>query len=233
MTERSDEWLHEEPDDAPEGFREQPRYAQAVERMYANDRIEVTWEPAFCIHVAECLRGLPAVFDSQRRPWIVVDNGSPNEIGEVIERCPTGALHFRRRDDGPQEPVPEETTVQWSAPTGRCSSAARSGSSARTASCLERIRGLRSAGAARRKTNRSATAAIVGWDSGPHAVQRTSGHLADRDVGGQLLAAAEGGPRERAARRHPRRAERRVPGGVRTCPCRRGGRRSARVSCGW
>ncbi len=112
MTERNSGSAHQEPDDAPEGFREQPRYAPAVERMYANDRIEVTWEPAFCIHVAECLRGLPAVFDNQRRPWIVVDNGSPDEIGEVIERCPTGALHFRRRDGGPQEPVPEETTVQ-------------------------------------------------------------------------------------------------------------------------
>jgi uncharacterized Fe-S cluster protein YjdI/CDGSH-type Zn-finger protein len=112
MTERSSGSAHVEPDDAPEGFREQPRYAPTVERVYANDRIEVAWEPAFCIHVAECLRGLPAVFDNQRRPWITIDNGSPDEIGEVIERCPTGALHFRRRDRGPQEPVPEETTVQ-------------------------------------------------------------------------------------------------------------------------
>jgi len=37
--------------------------------MDANDRIEVAWEPAFCIHAAECLRGLPAVFANQRRPW--------------------------------------------------------------------------------------------------------------------------------------------------------------------
>ncbi len=88
------------------------RYAPEVERAYANDRIEVTWEPAFCIHVAECLRGLPAVFDNQRRPWIIVDNGSPGDIGEVIQRCPTGALHFRRVDGGPQEPVPEATTIQ-------------------------------------------------------------------------------------------------------------------------
>src|SRR5690349_20472938 len=62
MTERTSEPPHDEPDEAPEGFREQPRYAPAVERAYANDRIEVTWEPAFCIHAAECLRGLPAVF---------------------------------------------------------------------------------------------------------------------------------------------------------------------------
>ena len=86
MTEQSGGSTHEEPDDAPEGFREQPRYAPTVERVYANDRIEVTWEPAFCIHVAECLRGSPAVFDNQRRPWIIVDNGSPDEIGEVVER---------------------------------------------------------------------------------------------------------------------------------------------------
>jgi CDGSH-type Zn-finger protein len=52
------------------------------------------------------------VFDNQRRPWVVVDNGSPDEIGEVIQRCPTGALHFRRRDGGPQEPVPEQAIVQ-------------------------------------------------------------------------------------------------------------------------
>jgi len=37
MTERSNGSAHEEPDDAPEGFREQPRYAPTVERMYAND----------------------------------------------------------------------------------------------------------------------------------------------------------------------------------------------------
>ncbi len=70
-----------EPDEAPEGFREQPRYAPAAGRAYANDRIEVTWEPAFCIHVAECLRGLPAVFDNQRQPWIIVDNGHQGHKG--------------------------------------------------------------------------------------------------------------------------------------------------------
>src|ERR1700761_7176625 len=111
MTERTSELPPDQPDEAPEGFREQPRYATTVERVYANDRIEVTWEPAFCIHAAECLRGLPAVFDNRRRPWIIVDNGSPADIGEVVPRCPTGALHFRRLDGGPQEPVADVTTV--------------------------------------------------------------------------------------------------------------------------
>jgi uncharacterized Fe-S cluster protein YjdI len=111
MTERNGDLGREEPDEALQDFRQQPRSATTVERVYANDRIEVTWEPAFCIHAAECLRGLPAVFDNGRRPWIAVDDGSAADIGEVIQRCPTGALHFRRLDGGPQEPVPEETTV--------------------------------------------------------------------------------------------------------------------------
>jgi hypothetical protein len=38
MTERTGELPHDEPDEAPEGFREQPRYAPTVERAYANDR---------------------------------------------------------------------------------------------------------------------------------------------------------------------------------------------------
>jgi uncharacterized Fe-S cluster protein YjdI len=95
MTERNGDLGREEPDEALQDFRQQPRSATTVERVYANDRIEVTWEPAFCIHAAECLRGLPSAAD----------------IGEVIQRCPTGALHFRRLDIGPQEPLPEETTV--------------------------------------------------------------------------------------------------------------------------
>ena len=112
MTDPTGVPAREEPEEAPEGFREQPRYTATAERVYANDRIEVTWEPAFCIHVAECLRGLPAVFDNQRRPWIIFANGSPDEIGQVIQRSPTGALHFHRRDDGLQGPVREQTTIQ-------------------------------------------------------------------------------------------------------------------------
>ena len=111
MTERTGKTAGGKPDEVAEDFRVQARYATTVERVYANDVIEVTGEPAFCIHAAECLRGLPAVSDNRRRPWIIVDNSPAADIGEVIQRCPTGALHFRRLDGGPQLPVPEETTV--------------------------------------------------------------------------------------------------------------------------
>jgi hypothetical protein len=41
----------------------------------------------------------------------MVDKGSAADIGEVIQRCPTGALHFRRLDGGLQESVPEGASV--------------------------------------------------------------------------------------------------------------------------
>jgi uncharacterized Fe-S cluster protein YjdI len=98
--------------DEPVEFRNENRYRDDAKKDYRNDRIAVSWEPAYCIHVASCLRGNPQVFDAARRPWIDVDRASADEIAEVVMRCPTGALHFERLDGGRQEPVPEETRVE-------------------------------------------------------------------------------------------------------------------------
>ena len=40
-------------------------------RHYADDAIDISYDVRRCIHAAECIRGLPAVFDSSRRQWIV------------------------------------------------------------------------------------------------------------------------------------------------------------------
>jgi len=76
-------------------------------RHYADDAIEISDDAHRCIHAAECIGGLPAVFDDQRRPWIVPSAGSADEIATVIAKCPSGALHFKRRDGGPAE-IPEQ-----------------------------------------------------------------------------------------------------------------------------
>jgi CDGSH-type Zn-finger protein len=49
------------------------------------------------------------VFDAWRRPWIEVDDAAPDEIAEVVMRCPSGALHFTRLDGGAQEQDAEPT----------------------------------------------------------------------------------------------------------------------------
>jgi uncharacterized Fe-S cluster protein YjdI len=91
-----------------EGERKSP----AVAREYRNDEIVVSWEPEYCIHTANCLIGLPQVFDVGRRPWVSIDAASADEIAQVVMTCPTGALHFQRLDGGEQEEAVEGTSVQ-------------------------------------------------------------------------------------------------------------------------
>jgi uncharacterized Fe-S cluster protein YjdI len=83
-----------------------------VLKEYSDEHIVVSWEPAYCIHTANCLNSEPEVFDATRRPWIVVEAADADRIAQAVMTCPTGALHFRRIDEGEQEPVPEETAVQ-------------------------------------------------------------------------------------------------------------------------
>jgi uncharacterized Fe-S cluster protein YjdI/CDGSH-type Zn-finger protein len=81
-------------------------------REYRTDQIAVQWEPEYCIHTANCIRSLPNVFNPRDRPWVHVDQASADAIAEAVLRCPTGALHFRRLDDGPQEDALERSFVR-------------------------------------------------------------------------------------------------------------------------
>ena len=89
------------------------RKRPGVEREYRNrpGEIVVYWEPRICNHTGNCFRSLPDVFQPQNRPWVMVDAASADKIAEVVTTCSTGALHFERLDDGPQELQPEETTI--------------------------------------------------------------------------------------------------------------------------
>src|ERR1700687_1421839 len=75
---------------------------------YRGKDIEVSFDVDICIHVGECLRGQPRVFDLNRRPWILPDMAGANEVAEVVRRCPSGALLYKRLDGGPQELSQEE-----------------------------------------------------------------------------------------------------------------------------
>lgn len=78
---------------------------------YRGEKILVTFHVDRCTHVAECILGLPEVFDVRRRPWVDPNAASPDHIAEVIHRCPTGALHYERLDGGPSEPILEKNTI--------------------------------------------------------------------------------------------------------------------------
>jgi CDGSH-type Zn-finger protein/uncharacterized Fe-S cluster protein YjdI len=73
-------------------------------KTYASGTIAVRFEPRRCIHAAQCVFGLPDVFDPERKPWIEPGQAGADAIARVIARCPTGALHFERLDGGAPEP---------------------------------------------------------------------------------------------------------------------------------
>jgi uncharacterized Fe-S cluster protein YjdI len=72
---------------------------------YTGAGIEVTYDRDRCVHFAECVRGLPEVFEVGRRPWIMPDAAGPEEIAEVVRRCPSGALRYHLASGPEEEPV--------------------------------------------------------------------------------------------------------------------------------
>jgi uncharacterized Fe-S cluster protein YjdI/CDGSH-type Zn-finger protein len=75
------------------------------------DPITVEWYAGRCIHSANCVRSLRAVFDPKRRPWVEPGAATPDAIAEAVLRCPTGALRFVRHDGGAQEAPDVPTTM--------------------------------------------------------------------------------------------------------------------------
>lgn len=75
-------------------------------QTYENDAITVTFDPEACTHSGVCLRGLPEVFDVNRRKWIDPAAATPEAIAAVVDRCPSGALRHVRKDEGASRPTP-------------------------------------------------------------------------------------------------------------------------------
>ena len=80
-------------------------------KRYTSEAIDVTYATERCIHAAECVRGLPAVFDTQQRPWVQPERAAADAVAAVVLRCPSGALHFERKDGGAPEVAPDHNVV--------------------------------------------------------------------------------------------------------------------------
>ncbi|MFJ9685945.1 (4Fe-4S)-binding protein [Streptomyces bacillaris] len=77
-------------------------------RAYEGRSITVTFEAGRCRHAAECVRGLPEVFDPARRPWIRPDAADAGRVAEVVRRCPSGALRYEGGGEADGEAGGEE-----------------------------------------------------------------------------------------------------------------------------
>ncbi len=91
-------------------------------RKYTGEHIDVTYDAQRCIHVAECIRRLPTVFDKSKRPWVQTDQAQAEQVAATILACPSGALHYQRKDDSTKddsakdgraaEPIPAHNTIR-------------------------------------------------------------------------------------------------------------------------
>ena len=99
--------LSDAPDREPDTLIPATRHA-AIQPMtvkrYEGKQIEVTYDSARCLHAAECVHGMPGVFDTAKRPWVAPDEGDPETLAAVIRRCPTGALHYTLREGEREQP---------------------------------------------------------------------------------------------------------------------------------
>ncbi len=79
---------------------------------YAGANIAVHYQSKRCIHAAECVHGLPTVFNPNERRWVQPENASADEIAAVVMNCPSGALHFERKDGGSAETAPNKNVMR-------------------------------------------------------------------------------------------------------------------------
>jgi uncharacterized Fe-S cluster protein YjdI len=99
---------------APPPSDQPNRASTELTREYGGDGIRVQWYAGRCIHVADCIRALPQVFNSKRRPWVdlTVAEAQADAVADAVLRCPTGALHFVRTDGGAQEAAKPGVTAK-------------------------------------------------------------------------------------------------------------------------
>lgn len=78
---------------------------------YPGDKIDVTWDGRLCIHMAECGRAEGELFVTGRKPWCVPDNSSIDEVIDICQRCPSGALTVKDKSGNNIEQTPDENAV--------------------------------------------------------------------------------------------------------------------------
>jgi uncharacterized Fe-S cluster protein YjdI/CDGSH-type Zn-finger protein len=80
-------------------------------KEYTNKEITIYWDPKKCIHSAKCVKGLPGVFDLKNRPWINMRGASSEEIMNVIDKCPSGALSYTKVCEKKEPTVQDQNPV--------------------------------------------------------------------------------------------------------------------------
>lgn len=65
-----------------------------ITKKYTNGEVTIVWKPNQCSHSGICFRGLGQVFDPKRKPWIMPEQATTQQIIDQVKKCPSGALSF-------------------------------------------------------------------------------------------------------------------------------------------
>ena len=63
-----------------------------IVKRYTKEGVTVVWKPDVCIHSTICFKGLPRVFNPNKRPWINMEGSELEKIKQQVANCPSGAL---------------------------------------------------------------------------------------------------------------------------------------------
>ncbi|QOI97087.1 MAG: (4Fe-4S)-binding protein [Flammeovirgaceae bacterium] len=90
-----------------------------ITKKYTNGEVTIVWKPDLCIHSTICFKGLPAVFDPKKRPWVTPEGSTTEKIIEQVKKCPSGALSYYLNRDAAEEKVRVEAeTIVEPTPNG-------------------------------------------------------------------------------------------------------------------
>jgi len=78
-----------------------------------SDDIEISFDLQRCIHSRSCVLNAPTVFLANvKGPWLHPETTSAEHLAHVAQSCPSGAITYRRLDEGPEEAAPQVNTIQ-------------------------------------------------------------------------------------------------------------------------
>ena len=78
---------------------------------FEGESLDVEWDGRLCIHIAECGQAKGDLFVGGRQPWCKPDLVADEEVAEVVERCPTGAISYQAKSGGIKEQHASENSV--------------------------------------------------------------------------------------------------------------------------
>ena len=79
--------------------------------LYPGTDIDVEWDGRLCIHIGECGYSKGDLFIAGRNPWCQPDLSSIDEVKEIVERCPSGALIYKTKNGEVTENAASENSV--------------------------------------------------------------------------------------------------------------------------